>query len=260
MTGSERPDFTPELTAIQRAGDVFIKRDDLWSVAGVAGGKVRTCWHLAQEAARRGVGLVTAGSRASPQVNIVAHIARRLGVPCRAHTPTGALSPEVIEAQACGAEIIQHKAGYNSVIVARARADAAERGWVEIPFGMECEEATRQTRRQVREIPPEVKRIVIPVGSGMSLAGVLWGLREAGLSIPVLGVVVGASPQKRLDQYAPPGWSAMVTLVPAGLDYHKAVVAKVGGILLDPHYEAKTARFIQPGDLLWIVGIRASAH
>lgn len=243
-------------TPIERRGAAWAKRDDLFEVAGVAGGKVRTCWHLAQGAS----GLVTAGSRASPQVNIVAHIARALGIPCRVHTPSGALSPEVLSARNCGAEVVQHRAGYNNVIIARAREDAIARGWREIPFGMECQEAVRQTKRQVADLPDGVERIVIPVGSGMSAAGVLWGLVERGLSIPVLGIVVGASPTKRLDQYAPPNWRDLMTLRPSGIDYHAAApIDEWEGIALDPHYEAKCIPFLAPGDLLWIVGIRETA-
>lgn len=256
----EPDDNTPDLTPIERHGDVWLKRDDLWAIAGVAGGKVRTCWALAQAVKDRpGAGLVTAGSRASPQVNIVAHIAARLGVGCRAHTPTGKLSPEVAAAQRAGAEIIQHKAGYNNVIVARARDDAAALGWVEIPFGMECEEAVRQTSAQIAPLPDGVKRLVVPVGSGMSLAGILTGLARASIDVPVLGVVVGADPIKRLDRYAPPHWRDLAKLVPAGVDYHEAVAVDVGGVLLDPHYEAKCVLFLEPGDMLWLVGIRATA-
>lgn len=245
-------DFTPDVTPIERHGDVYLKRDDLWCIAGVPGGKVRTCWALAQGAG----GLVTAGSRASPQVNIVAHVAQRLGIPCRAHTPSGDLSAEVQAAELAGAEIVQHDAGRNTVIVARAREDAEERGWTEIPFGMECEEAINQTRRQVQELPADVGRIVVPVGSGMSLAGVLWGMVDQEIDRPVIGVVVGADPVKRLDKYGPPDWRDRVELVPAGADYHDDVDATIGGVRLDPHYEAKCAEFLEPGDLLWIVGVR----
>lgn len=228
------------------------------NIAGVQGGKVRSCWALSQGA----LGLVTAGSRASPQVNIVAHIARKLGIPARCHTPSGELSPEVAAAAAQGAEIVQHKAGYNNVIVARAREDAAARGWVEIPFGMECAEAPRQTRQQAANLPPEARRLVVPVGSGMSLAGILWGLIDAGRDdLPVLGVVVGADPEKRLDAYAPPDWRDRVTLVRAPQDYHEDVEAEVGGVRLDPHYEAKCKQFMTEGDCLWVVGIRQTeAH
>lgn len=250
-------DYMPEQTAIETHGGYLVKRDDTYRVAGVAGGKVRSCWHLAQGAP----GLITAGSRHSPQVNIVAHIAARLGIPCRVHVPSGELSPELLAAQAMGAEVVQHRPGYNSVIVARARTDAQASGWREIPFGMECAEAVKQTASQVaslRGLP--VSRIVVPVGSGMSLSGILHGLRAAGLSIPVVGVRVGADPTKRLDKYAPEGWRSMATLVDCPLDYSQhASVTRLGDLSLDPVYEAKCLPFLQPGDLLWIVGIRQTA-
>jgi DNA modification methylase len=255
-------DCLPDLTPVERVGDIAVKRDDLFAVAGVRGGKVRTCWALAQGA----TGLVTAGSRASPQVNIVAHIAARLGLPCRVHCPTGELSPEVAAAQAVGAEVIQHKAGYNNVIIARAREDAQARGWTEIPFGMECAEAIAQTRRQVRNLPPDATRIVVAVGSGMSLAGILRGLADPALSPygdappPVLGVVVGADPTKRLDEYAPPRWRDMVRLVPSGSDYHDAAAeTRLGSIDVDPYYEAKALAHLRAGDVFWTVGIRQTA-
>jgi len=245
-----------ELTPIEQVDDVWLKRDDLFSVAGVRGGKARTCWVLGQGAG----GLVTAGSRQSPQVNIVAHIARALGVPCRVHTPTGELSPEVQQAQEWGAEVVQHKAGYNNVIIARAREDAQRLGWTEIPFGMECEEAVTQTRQQAANLPREAKRLVVPVGSGMSLAGVLWGLRDHGMDVPVLGVCVGADPTKRLDKYAPPDWREMVTLVKSPLDYHAAAPdTTLGDVALDEIYEAKCLPFLEAGDCLWVVGVRATS-
>lgn len=254
-----RPDPDAPLTPVQYhcALGVWVKRDDYFVRAGVRGGKVRTCSFLARGAR----GLVTAGSRSSPQANIVAHIAQDMGIPARVHTPNGELSPELLDAQKCGAEIIQHKAGYNSVIVARAHADAVARDWTEIPFGMECEEAVRQTRAQAANIPVAARRIVMPVGSGMSFCGVLWGLQDAGLEIPVLGVAVGASPIKRLRQYAPPDWATRATLVPSGSDYHEeSAITNLEGIRLDPFYESKAIPFLLPGDVFWIVGIRRTAE
>lgn len=246
----------PELTPIEQYGEVWLKRDDTYEVAGVRGGKVRTCWRLAQGA----VGLVTAGSRSSPQANIVAHVAAALGIPARLHTPEGELSPELLAAVAAGAEVIQHKAGYNNVIIARARADAAERGWREIPFGMECPEAVEATAEQVVGLPAEVRRLVVPVGSGMSLAGILHGLDAIGAQLPVLGVVVGATPTERLDRWAPADWRERVELVPSGSDYHQpAPIRAYRGVALDAHYEAKAAAHLRPGDLLWCVGIRQTA-
>lgn len=254
--GGAEPTVSEGLTPIQVHGGVTVKRDDLFATAGVRGGKVRTCAVLARDAT---LGLITAGSRHSPQVAIVARVGAALGLPVRVHVPDGPATPETDIAAAAGAAIVRHPAGRNSVIVARARADAQESGWTEIPFGMECVEAVRQTAGQTENIPPDTQRIVVPVGSGMSLAGILTGLMERGLDVPVLGVVVGAAPEKRLDKYAPPGWRDRVEMVETGLGYDEPVEAALGELRLDPHYEAKCARFLQPGDLFWVVGIRPSA-
>lgn len=250
-----------DVSPVERYGNRWVKREDLFVIAGSAGGKVRSCWHLASQPGVRG--LVTAGSRHSPQANIVAGIARRLGIPCRIHTAAGAATPEMAAAAEAGAEIIRHKPGYNTVLVARAREDAAAlaaEGWVHVPFGMEHQAAVEQTAAQVVNIPDEVARVVVPVGSGMSLAGILHGLQQIGSTVPVLGVVVGADPTSRLDTYAPADWRTRCTLVEASVPYDTAVDAAVAGVRLDPHYEAKCAEHLRDGDLLWIVGCRETAR
>ncbi len=244
------------MTPVEKRGKFWFKRDDLFSVGGVRGGKVRTCLALSKSAK----GLVTAGSRQSPQVNIVSSIAKHLGIPARIHTPQGELSPEVQSAVAKGAEIFQHKAGYNNVIIKAARDDAKATGFAEIPFGMECPEAIEQTRRQVQNLPKGVKRLIVPVGSAMSVAGILTGLNEYDRKVQVIGVQVGADPTERLDQFAPKNWREIMTLVKSELDYHDpAPVTEIEGVQLDPIYEAKCLPFVQPGDCLWIVGVRETA-
>jgi hypothetical protein len=74
--------------------------------------------------------------------------------------------------------------------------------------------------------------------------------------VPVVGVVVGASPVRHLDKRAP-HWRNRCQLVRTGIDFHKrARDARLGDIELDPLFEAKCLRFLKPGDLFWIVGIR----
>ncbi|MEE8369736.1 MAG: pyridoxal-phosphate dependent enzyme, partial [Dehalococcoidia bacterium] len=257
-----------EVTPLELVGGVILKRDDSCRVAGVSGGKVRSCWRLAQGA----VGLVTAGSRSSPQGVIVASIAAELGIPCRVHMPAAPAqdpTPEMLGVQAAGGEVVPVPRGRNNVIIASARRDAAARGWTEIPFGMECREAVEETARQVRGMRESLElmqRIVVPVGSGMSLAGILTGLLEEFADAatgppPILGVVVGASPIKRLDLWAPTSWREHVELVESGSDYHKpAGDCYWHGVRLDSGYEAKCLPFLRPegGDLFWVVGIRAS--
>src|SRR6516225_1562088 len=239
-------------TPLQQVDNLLVKRDDLFEIAGVCGGKARTCWAMSQGAP----GLVTASTRTSPQANIVAHVAKALVVPCRIHVPAGKLGPELVAAQAAGAVVVPHLPGYNSVIKARAREDARERGWRLIPFGMECTEAVEQTAAQARSTVTQMnnqraraRRVVVPVGSGLSLAGILHGLAQAAFTVPVVGVVVGACSVKRLDKWAPQHWRKLCRLVPTGIDFNKrADDVRLGDIDLDPIFEAKCLPFLQPGD------------
>ena len=244
------------MTPIQQVGEILVKRDDLFSVHGATGGKARTCYHLATQ--RTTEGLITAGSRHSPQVKLVAYIAAGLHIKCRAHVPAGDLTEELKQARVMGAELIAHRPGYNSVIVARARKDAEERGWIEIPFGMECGEAVEQTALQVESLIPyrdRIKRIVAPVGSGMSFSGIVNGLIQNDLHIPLVGIQVGADPQKRLDYYCPP-FSTYLLFKSVNKYGERKHGQTLGAIKLDPYYEAKCLPFLQAGDLFWIVGHR----
>jgi 1-aminocyclopropane-1-carboxylate deaminase/D-cysteine desulfhydrase-like pyridoxal-dependent ACC family enzyme len=253
-------DHMPEVTPVERHGPVWMKREDHYAFGGVRGAKVRTCMLLVERAREQGVGVVTAGSRQSPQVNFVAQIAAAVGVKCRAHVPSGELTAELVAAKSAGAEVIQHEAGYNTVIVARAREDAQKLGWVEIPYGMESPEAVTFTKPQVVNVPDGAKRLVNAVGSGMTLAGILWGLVESGRDLPVVGVCVGHPPIERLNRHAPPGWQDMVELIEVSSDYHEAAKQTVyEGVLLDPWYEAKCIPYLQADDLLWVSAIRPSA-
>jgi 1-aminocyclopropane-1-carboxylate deaminase/D-cysteine desulfhydrase-like pyridoxal-dependent ACC family enzyme len=250
-----------ELTPIETHAGLLVKRDDLFSFGGASGGKVRTCLALAKAATDPG-GLVTAGTRGSPQVEIVALVAQALGIGCRVHVPASAKpSPELKSAIAAGAEVVEHRPGYNTVIVARARNDAERLGWVNIPFGMECDMAVEMTSYQVASlIDKNFNRLVVPVGSGMSLAGILAGMVKYGLDFPVLGVSVGADPTARLQRWAPLfQWEQMCEIIPSGQPYARPVEAALGDLKLDPYYEAKCAEHLRPGDLFWVIGRRVNS-
>lgn len=250
-----------DTTPICRYGEYLAKRDDLYEVAGIRGGKVRTCYGIATGGAAPALGLITASARKSPQMQIVARLAHHLGIPCRLHTASGEYTEEMEDAKAHNGHFIQHRPGYNSVIVSRADQDARKHpGWRYIPFGMECVAAIRRNREQVASLAPyakEIKRIVIVLGSGMTAAGILHGLNDYQLDIPVLGVRIGADPRRRLMRWAPPFWEERLTIVESRCAYSTAVRAYIGPDRLDPHYEAKCVEYLRAGDLLWIVGIRA---
>ncbi|GAB3213473.1 hypothetical protein ACQEU5_18590 [Marinactinospora thermotolerans] len=92
----------------------------------------------------------------------------------------------------------------------------------------------------------------------MTLAAILRGLNAAGSPSPVLDVRVGGDPTRILNRYAP-GWENRARLVDAQDGFDTAAGNALGDLRLDPHYEAKSLPFLREGDLLWAVGIRASA-
>ena len=242
------------LTPTEKRGGLWLKRDDLFQIAGAHGGKARACYLLARGAQ---LGLVTAASRSSPQTSIVARIARHLGIQCRIHTPWGSATADIEDAEAHGAVRLSHRPGFNSVIRARAEQDAKLRGWTHIPFGMESDVAVEMAARQVANLPWGCGHIVVPVGSGLTLAGILWGMKRLGKTNPVVGVTVGADPHKRLDRWAPEDWEARVRLVSSPQDYQTpASICEYQGVSLDPIYEAKCLPFAAESDCLWVVGVR----
>lgn len=247
------PDFTPDVTPVEEHGGVLVKREDAWSLGGASGAKARAMI----EAATGMAGIVTAGSRISPQLERAALVARALRIPARLHTGSGGETHETALAASAGAAVLRHNPARLSVIKARFRADAealAPLGWAVIGYGMDHPAYLRQVTEQARALP-EFGRLVLPVGSGMTLAGILRGLPRPA---PVLGVRVGGDPAPCLDRHAP-GWRDRVRLVVSPLAYEARANNMLGGLALDPHYEAKCLPYLRPGDLLWAVGIRAAA-
>jgi 1-aminocyclopropane-1-carboxylate deaminase/D-cysteine desulfhydrase-like pyridoxal-dependent ACC family enzyme len=246
-----------ELTPVERRGRIWLKRDDLYEYAGATGGKARALRALCLQALEEGLpGVVTACSRQSPQLERVPAIARELGLHCRMHVPDGELTPEMSQALALGSQLVLQRPGYLNVLRSRARADAAELGWFEVPFGCEAQVTVDATAAQVENLPfGSFVRLVVPVGSGMTLAGVTWGLERAGeLRPPVLGVSIGADPRPRLNRWAHPWWSDWCVLEENRTQYGRGTPMHLGGVALHPEYEAKCVPYLEPGDLLWVVG------
>ena len=249
-----------ELTPVQykKEEGIWLKRDDLFEVCGVKGGKSRAAYQVITNLLDEGyTTIVTAGSRQSPQCEIVSFICESLGVNCKLFMPFGEDTSVIRHIKDNShTEIIRIKPGYNNVIIARAREYAQERGYGYVPFGMEMEENVKITSEQVVNLPKGCKRIVIPVGSGMSFSSVVTGMINHGIDKPILGVRVGKDPIKVLNQYAIGLEFLNYSLIQSPISYHTPVDAYVGDVQLDPIYEGKCREFLREGDCLWIVGKR----
>lgn len=247
-------DFT-FTTAEKRKTTVWLKREDVWFRGEAHGSKCKVGFILA---GKKPLALVGGSHRTSPQAERIALIGKELGVPAHVHTAASAEeSPIIKRCRELGAVVHEHRPGYMNVVLKRAADQAEENGFVLIPWGMECKTYVEEAAKQVANVPADVKRIVVPLGSGMALSGILSGLARAGRKIPILAVSVGSKNYvQRVNEHAPPDWEKSVKIVDSDYDFDKMVEASVGPVSLDPQYEAKCAPFLQDGDLLWLVAHR----
>lgn len=253
------------MTPVEFVDGFYFKRDDKFEICGVKGGKSRAAYQLIQRGINEGfVEFVTAGSRMSPQCEIVSTICENLGIKCHLFMPSGKETSVLSNINANHNSII-HKCevGYNSVICSRAEKFAKENGFFYIPFGMECLENIEITKHQVKNMPSDVKRIIITCGSGMSLISVVKGLEFYNMAnVKVVGIQVGKDPTRNLNKFLGYknnlfGNAVDYSIIKSPLEYHQVPnITTFCGIGLDPIYEAKCIPFLEKGDLLWIVGKR----
>lgn len=161
-----------------------------------------------------------------------------------------------------GAEVIEVRPGYRSVCVARARVRMKELGSVVM---WNPKAAVLDTAAQCANLPADVRRVVVPVGTGAVTAGILAGLAMAGRpAVLVLGVTVSPIADlvkilkmARLATEAPLPW---LTLVRHPSKYDAPGLAQLpDGTVLDPFYAAKAYSYLRPLDCLWPVGLRPAA-
>ena len=248
-----------KLTPIEKHGNIYFKREDLFEVGGLTGAKVRACYLLALQAKEQGFETLTSlGAKGSPQINILASVAKVLEMKAVGHTTTAKLQFDMLQAKKKGATIIQHPYGYTSVLIKRAKDYAKENNAFYVPFGMDDITSVNATIEQVKSVLPikdKINRIVVPLGSGINICGIILGLQKLGLEIPVIGVEVGHKADKTLCKYLGEDFASFFTKEVATQDYNKnAEFTIVNGIHVDSTYEGKCLPFLQPNDLFWVVG------
>ena len=256
------------LVELESVDGVLVCRDDL--TCGGLGAKGAAI--EAMLAAAQGVqGIVTAGSRHSVQIMVAAVVAKRVGLHCRVHIPSGAETPEVAFVRALGAEVVQHSPdpGCLPMVDSWVREDVdVLRGLaLLLPPGLTTATAVAATRRRAelvlrRSTPrgrrPSPERIVVVGGSGTTAAGLL--LATAGQRTKVLVVKVGANCERAVSLLAG-AEAARAEFVTAVLPYSEAAqVCSLGSIGLDRYYEAKALEYLRAGDLFWLSGNRAAVQ
>lgn len=255
------------MTKVEKVGNIYFKRDDLFEYGGMYGAKVRMAKILCEQAKNNGYTTVTTlGAKSSPQINILASVCNELGLKAVGHTTTAPLQLDMQRAKEKGATIIQHNYGYTSVLIKRAKDYAIENNAYYLPFGMESNESVEATAREVKSILPyinQINRIIIPAGSGINLAGVIKGIIENNVKIKVVGIVVGfKGVEKILNKYVGKDiWREYCELVNAKQEYNDfAEYTTINGIEVDSTYEGKCIPFLQKNDLFWLIGKKEKQH
>lgn len=255
------------MTEVQKVGNLYFKRDDLFEFGGMYGAKVRAAKLLCEKAKEEGYEVVTSlGAKSSPQVNILASVCSELGLKAVGHTTTAELQPDMKKAINKGAEVIQHPYGYTNVLIKRAKEYAVKNNAYYLPFGMDDDLSVESTAEEVPSIIPyldSINRIVITAGSGINLAGLIRGLIRHKIYKPIIAVQVGYTGVINiLNKYLGLNtWQEYCQLVPAEQKYNDyAEYTKVNGISVDSTYEGKCVPFLQEGDLFWLIGKKENQH
>lgn len=197
LDGVPRVDLGVRETPVERRAGMLVKRDDL-STPSLGGNKARGLQFLLANV-RAGERILTVGSTGSTHALAVAHFGRQLGAsthvitwPQESHSVATATAHRL----ASLASVTKARSPVDAFIRAAARRLRSDVRWIPAggssPLGaMGHVEAALELVQQLRQgghaIPDT---IVVPLGTGGTVAGLLVGLRMAGVSTRVLGVRV----------------------------------------------------------------------
>lgn len=245
---------------------VSVAREEL-SLAGDKGAngtKARALWALICASLTRGnKGIVSAGGRLSTQSLMICRIAQCLGMDFEYHCPRGQYEETMNTIQSQGFNIEQCDPGYSNQCRSLARKAAEEKGWLYIDTGVEGPDMPEIVKRAaVQADLARFNRIVLAVGSGMTLSGIMRAVEE----IPeenrpkILGIQIGGNPRHRLKKWAPAPWNRKVRIVNAQVKFHTKGDSRFQDAICDPTYSGKCVPFFnKSGDLFWNSGCRQIA-
>jgi 1-aminocyclopropane-1-carboxylate deaminase/D-cysteine desulfhydrase-like pyridoxal-dependent ACC family enzyme len=256
------------LTPVEKMGNFYVKREDLayWtSLEYPSGSKVRQyaemAWHSSASPQKF---LVGCSANSAMQIYVAATAKQRntTGV---VYTAKRAKRTEATEyAARMGAEIIEVKPGYLSYIRNQARERAKQIGQV---VQWNSQAAIEDTIAQCENIPEDVKRIIVPTGSGLTAAAILvgvhkfdkWKGRQYPMTVAVCTSTMAdtATILNRSYQYSGVKHLPMFHLLKPTSPYDQDAIAWLpDGTPLDPFYSAKAFKYLETGDLFWPVGLR----
>lgn len=257
-------DFLNAISPIEFIDDIYLKRNDKLSIFNLNGGKVQGAYYLIQKAMQNGYNnVVSLGSRFSPQCYIISNICENIGINCHLFIPFSKCDTNLIKIieKNSNTNIYRIKYGYTSNLIYNAKKFSKLNNYYFIPFGMKCYDNIDIISKQVSNIPKNIKRIIVPVGSGNTFLGILKGLNDYNrIEIKLIGIYTGSDASKYIYANIP-----IMNKIKFELKYYKSELTPskryekivnnyIGNIKLNERYEGKCFEFLEKNDLLWIVG------
>jgi hypothetical protein len=257
-----------ELTIVQDTGlGWWVKRDDLAGFTSEhmpSGAKIRQYFGMIEASPPEAVLAVGCRSVSATQVYLGAmHILTgREAYVCVAATKVE--SPSTIWAREHDVHVRSVIAPGPNVYRKRMREWLDELGVPAVRWDrrLACEDMAYQ----VKNLPSDVKRVVVPSGSGLCAAGIAGGLLREGRED--VQVVVGAVATQALSNcvenwvaefFEPRDTYNIVHITAPGSVNRPAFRYLPDGTQLDSFYAAKMIPLMQDGDVLWVVGRRPMA-
>lgn len=266
------------LTPVEKHGDVWYKRDDLYAPYGedwITGGKIRQCRHLVEsnlEYIQKECNntIATAASIHSPQAPIVSKVAEEFG--CKSIIGFGNSTVEkalkrkgMAECSNLGSEMIvlSESQGFNNVLYSNLNKLRKERPFFPILFGYAAttnrESIINQIADQVENVDCDV--LYVPLGSGITFASILEGMKKYDKKFKVVGIQpFGYDRKTDIHKLCTePQWEYDYEYVQGKFPYNKLVKRNVG-FELDMIYESKAhiimEEMLDPSkkNCYWVIG------
>src|SRR5258706_2035101 len=262
-------------TPIHEFDGKFVKREDLayWtSLEYPSGSKVRQYLDMAHRSVQREgfpPCLVPCSANSAMQIYVAA-TAKQLNTKGIIYVPGRKVRSDATKyAIRMGAELNEIRKdaldpklkgpGHLSVAKTAARQRA-----IDIKHYVEWDRkaAIKDTIDQCQNIPENIKRIIVPTGSGLTAAGIMCGTIGLGIEIGAVCTSPMADKPKSMQLVNKMGagkerkLGALTVLGPT-TPYDTPVIDSLpDGTPLDIFYAAKAWEYTQPGDLFWPPGLR----
>ena len=252
-----------KLTLIEEYKGILLKRDDLFKLRNVNGGKLRQAIHLIDKnyeeiLNKHNNSVVCSCSIKSPQSGIIASVCREYNINCNIVVfGTKALNNNLIIAKQEGAKIYSCPSGYNSVIEHYAKKYFPNDFFINMGFA--SKEVLDVNTFQVENIPDDLDYLVVPIGSAINFVSILKGLIKFNKKPKeVIGVYVGKDPTNFINSF---NFKIDYLLVKYNKPYSFWLYIEEG--FFDPIYEAKAYEWLlrnldikNKKVLFWVIGKR----